>query len=137
MNNREEVKSLPITVIGPRIVVYPIEVPLKKSSSIIIPKVTIDRMDMEKSKQQELKATDLFDRTTEHPYQGIIVGIGPEAEEAGFKLGDIVYTSYMLTLSRDAIKVNDEVYIVMGMSSVYCVVGNKKIEEEKIKSFIL
>ncbi|MBN2617181.1 MAG: hypothetical protein JXR64_02575 [Spirochaetales bacterium] len=137
MEIKEEVKALPISVIGQRIVVYPIAVPEKQVSGIIVPKISIDRMDMEKSKQQELKAQDLFDRTTEHPYQGIIVGIGKEAKEYGLNLGDIVYTSYMMTLSRDAIKINNEVYIVMGMSSVYCVVGNIKLEEEKIKSFIL
>lgn len=137
MSKTEVIKALPIVVIGPRIVVYPIAIPEKKVSGIILPPTSIDRMDMEKSKQQELKAQDLFDRCIEHPYQGIIVGLGKEAEDIGLKIGDIVYTSYMMTLSRDAIKINDEVYIVMGMSSVYCVVGNKKLEEEKINSILL
>jgi len=134
---REEVKSLPIAVIGPRIVVCPLEVPKKTSSSIILPNRGIDRMDLDNGKKNEHKARDLFELTTEHPYQGIIVAIGKEGEEAGLKLGDIVYTSYALELSRDAIRVNDQVYIVMGITSAYCTVGNIALEEEVIKSFVL
>jgi hypothetical protein len=137
MSVKEEIKRFPIPVIGPRIIVYPIEVPLKHVSDIILPDNTIDRMDLNKSKQQEKRAQDLFDDCVEHPYQAIIVAIGKEAEEYGLKIGDIVYTSYILPLSRDVVKINGEVYVVMGMSSAYCVVANKQLEEEKIKSFIL
>jgi hypothetical protein len=136
MSKNREVKSFPILMAGPRILIYPYN-PVVRESKIIMPNNDIDIRNQNKSKLAESKALDLFDNVLEHPYQGIIVAIGKEASDVGYKIGDIVYGSSTLLLSRDEILINGDIYKAIGYSSIYCVVGNKKLKEESIKSEIL
>ena len=124
------VKRLPIVMIGNQIAVLPLAVKQKQDSGIIIQDKALinaqsgQRFDLDKSKELAVKALADYDKTMEHPYQGIIVAIGPRAEEAGYKIGDILYTSSQIALTRSIIQVNGIRYPVIGIESSFAVVGN-------------
>lgn len=132
--------ALPMSVIGPNVIIEFLSVKEKALSDFI---------DLEKNKyghkaemlkfddprQKENRAFNLFTQTEEHPFQAVIIGVGDVAiKEYRLAVGDIIYGGVGLLLSRSIMQVNGVTYPVIGINSIFAVVGNVNLKELKIES---
>ena len=91
MSNEYEIllpKKLSVVVLGPNLVVSPLEVPMAQSKIMlpdqdIINPNTGARFDLNKSKKFAEQANSFYELSTEHPFQGIIVAVGDYGREKG------------------------------------------------------
>ena len=126
MSNEYEIllpKKLAVEVLGPNLVVSPLEVPMPESKILLPDKDIIDpttgaRFDLNKSKKFAEQANSFYALSSEHPFQGIIVALGDYGREKGYEVGDLIYTDTELYRSRRVVKLNDHIYTMLGVDSV-------------------
>jgi len=137
MEDLSKVKALRMDMVGHRIALYPIKIETKdkikssivqKDNSILDPK-SLKRFALGARKELEDEAVTLYEQMKTHPFKAVVVAIGVEAEKAGFKVGDIVYTSEILAFTRDAVWNEGLVYPVIGWSSVMSIVDHVELKE--------
>jgi len=129
-------KKLDVSVLGPNLVVSPLVVPMAKSDILlpdgdIINPNTGARFDLNKSKKFAEQANSFYELSTEHPFQGIIVALGTIGQERGYKVGDLIYTDTELYRSRRVIKINGNIYTMLGVDSVLVKVHNYDLDNDE------
>jgi len=130
-NFRGEVpKSLPLVVVGPRVIVDVLQFEQKKEKAVIImPEQKIQNLigfDYA-TKEKEKEIVMLFNNTDNHPYQAIVIAVGPES--GNLKVGDIIYCGTGLFMNRDNIQYKSLIYPIIGIGTVLAVSNNVKLEE--------
>lgn len=122
-------KKLPVTMNGPYVAVdiLHVEEKEKKINIIVQSSKIVDFIgNAYPTKESENKALGLYGETDEHPYQAVVLAVGPES--GILKIGDIIYCSVGLLITRSNIQYNGNLFPVIGLGSVICVAGNINID---------
>jgi len=136
---KKEITAFNLAVTGPYVLVDVLDIEEKKDSGIIIPETLIfkstDITSFDSGKDKEKGAYMLYESSPEHPFQAVIIGIGPIAEkEYGLKVGDIIYGGIGVRLTRSVVTINNAYYGLINLSSIFCVVGHVDLRVVEIKS---
>lgn len=135
-------KALKIELLQYNVLLSPLKVimpnsVIKRIDNDIIDPNTGMRFDLDKSKEYEGKVNSLYEMAVEHPFQAIIVAIGPEAVNRGLKIGDLVYTDSQLHRSRRVVKYNGYIYTMIGVDSILGRIKNYSLETEELESIYI
>lgn len=122
-------KKLPVTMNGPYVAVDILQVEEKEKSAIIAPttpKIVNFLGNEYPTKETEKQALGLYGETNDHPFQAVVLAVGPES--GILKIGDIIYCSVGLLMTRNNIQYDGNLFPVVGLGSIICIAGNINLD---------